>query len=96
LGCWRQRSIVLLSHRRHPLLSPIAIDQRGRPLESHQVIVKLIGATRIRSGLRVRAELLGGRYPVGVKVGDKQLAAVPIRRHEWHGEWNYSTLPQAP
>lgn len=25
----------------------------------------------------------------------KQLAAVPIRCHQWHGEWNYSILPQA-
>jgi Rhodopirellula transposase DDE domain len=71
------------------------MNWRGRPLESHQVIVELIGATRTRSGLRVRAELDRGRYLLGVKVRDKELAAVLIRRHRWHGEWNYSILPQA-
>jgi hypothetical protein len=64
-------------------------------LVSHEVIVALIGATKTRSGLRVRAALDRGRYPLGVKVRDKQLAAVPIRRHQWHGEWNYSILPKA-
>jgi Rhodopirellula transposase DDE domain len=79
----------------HRLFSVISMNWRGRPLESHQVIVELIGATRTRSGLRVRAALDRARYPLGVKVSDKQLAAVPIRRHQWHGEWNYSILPQA-
>jgi Rhodopirellula transposase DDE domain len=37
------------------------MNWRGRPLESHQVIVALIGATRTRTGLRVRAELDRGR-----------------------------------
>jgi hypothetical protein len=79
----------------HRLFSAISMNWRGRPLESHEVIVALIGATRTRTGLRVRAELDRGRYPLGVKVSDKQLAAVPIRRHQWHGEWNYSILPKA-
>jgi Rhodopirellula transposase DDE domain len=40
------------------------------------------------------AELDRGRYPLGIKVRDHQLAAVPIRRHQWHGEWNYAILPR--
>jgi hypothetical protein len=62
---------------------------------SHQVIVELIGATTTRSGLRVRAALDNGAYPLGVKVSDGELAAVPLRRHDWHGEWNYTVLPTA-
>jgi hypothetical protein len=30
-----------------------------------------------------------GSYPTGVKVGDAELAAVPLSRHDWHGEWGY-------
>ena len=59
------------------------------------MVVDLIGATRTRSGLRVRAELDEGRYPLGVKVSDKELAAVPLKRHDWHGDWNYTVLPAA-
>jgi hypothetical protein len=59
------------------------------------VIVELIGATTTRTGLRVRAELDRGRYPLEVKVSDEELAAVPLARHEFHGEWNYSIQPAA-
>ena len=79
----------------HRLFSAISMNWRGRPLQGHEVIVELIGATRTRTGLRVRAALDRGRYPLGIKVSDKQLAAVPVRRHQWHGEWNYSIFPQA-
>jgi hypothetical protein len=79
----------------HRLFSHITFNWRGRPLVSHQVIVELIGATRTRSGLRVQAELDRGSYPLGVKVADRELAAVPLRRHDWHGEWNDTVLPTA-
>jgi Rhodopirellula transposase DDE domain len=46
-------------------------------------------------GLRVRAELDRGRCPLGVMVGDGELAAVPLARHELHGEWNYTMQPAA-
>ena len=79
----------------HRLFSAISINWRGRPLVSHQVIVELIGATTTHTGLTVHAELDRGRYPLGVKVSDEELAAVPLRRHDWHGEWNYTVLPAA-
>jgi Rhodopirellula transposase DDE domain len=79
----------------HRLFSHISMNWRGRPLASHEVVVELIGATRTSAGLHVRAELDRGSYPLGVKVSDQELAAVPISRHDWHGEWNYTILPQA-
>ena len=59
------------------------------------MIVELIGATTTQTGLRVRAELDRGRYPLRVKVGDQELAAVPLVRHAFHGEWNYTIRPAA-
>jgi transposase len=79
----------------HRLFSAISVNWRGRPLVSHEVIVELIGATTTRTGLRVHAELDRGVYPLGVKVSDAELAAVPLTRHDWHGEWNYSIAPRA-
>jgi Rhodopirellula transposase DDE domain len=79
----------------HRLFSHISMNWRGRLLTSHEVIVELIGATTTHTGLRVRAELDQGRYPLGVKVGDGELAAVPLARHEFHGEWNYTIQPAA-
>jgi hypothetical protein len=57
------------------------------------VILGLIAAARTRSGLRVHAELDQGRYPLGVRVSDRELAAVPLQHHDWHGEW---TTPCSP
>ena len=74
----------------HRLFSQISMNWRGRPLVSHEVIVDLIGATTTRTGLKVRAELDRGAYPTGVKVSDAELATVPLTRHDWHGEWNYT------
>jgi len=77
----------------HRLFSDISMNWRGRPLASHAVILELIAATRTRSGLRVRAELDQGRYPLGARIADRELAAVPLQRHDRHGEWNYTVLP---
>jgi hypothetical protein len=79
----------------HRLCSAISMNWRGRPLASHQVLVELLGATTTHTGLWVRAELDRGRYPLGVKVGNQELAAVPLVRHEFHGEWNYTLHPAA-
>jgi Rhodopirellula transposase DDE domain len=77
----------------HRLFSQITMNWRGRPLTSHQVIVNLIGATTTKTGLKVRAELDTGYYQPGIKISDRQLAAVPLTRHEFHGEWNYTVHP---
>jgi len=67
------------------LFSQISMNWRGRPLVSHEVVVELIAATRTSSGLRVQAELDAGAYPLGVRVSDRELAAVPLTRHDWQG-----------
>ncbi len=77
----------------HRLFSQIAVNWRGRPLTSHEVVVQLIGDTRTETGLRVQAELDHNHYPTGIKVPNKALAAVNLRRAEFHGEWNYTISP---
>ena len=79
----------------HRLFSAITMNWRGRPLTSHEVVVQSIAATTTRTGLTVHAELDPGRYPDGVKVSNEQLAALPISRHPFHGDWNYTLYPTA-
>jgi DDE family transposase len=69
------------------------MNWRGRPLTSHQVIVATIAATTTGTGLRVRAELDTGRYPTGVTVSDAAMAALPLGRHGFHGDWNHTLHP---
>jgi hypothetical protein len=75
------------------LFSHITMNWRGRPLTSHEVIVQAIAATTTRTGLRVRAELDTATYPPGVKISDEQMTALPLHRHDWHGDWNYTLYP---
>jgi Rhodopirellula transposase DDE domain len=63
-------------------------------LVSHEVIVNLIAATTTKTGLRVRAEIDARRYPKGVKVSEKDVAAIRIQRDKFHGEWNYTIFPR--
>lgn len=77
----------------HRLFSFITQNWRGKPLVSHEVIVNLIAATTTATGLQVHAELDCSKYPLGQKVTDAELAAVNIKRHDFHGEWNYTILP---
>jgi Rhodopirellula transposase DDE domain len=79
----------------HRLFSHITMNWRGRPLTSHEVIVQTIAATTTRTGLRVRAELDDSPYETGVKVSDRQMDALPLTRHDWHGDWNYTLRPEA-
>ena len=78
----------------HRLFSAITQNWRGKPLVSHEVIVKLIAATTTRTGLKVRSELDTNVYPKGVTVSDADMATLLISRDEFHGEWNYSFFPR--
>src|SRR5215211_3493237 len=78
----------------HRLFSHITMNWRGRPLTSHEVVVKTIAATRTSGGLHVEAALDTGDYPTGVAISRQRLDALPIQRHAVHGTWNYTLHPQ--
>jgi hypothetical protein len=78
----------------HRLFCHITQNWRGKPLRSRAVVVNLIGNTKTRTGLKVRAELDTNPYPIGIKVSDKELAAVNIKNANFHGEWNYTISPR--
>jgi Rhodopirellula transposase DDE domain len=78
----------------HRLFSQISRNWRGRPLESLETIINLIGATTTTTGLTVTAELDTGDYPIGVKISNQQMKDLPISHDAWHAEWNYTLHPQ--
>jgi transposase len=79
----------------HRLFSHITMNWRGRSLTSHDVVINSIAATTTRTGLTVQARLDDGTYPTGVKVSNAQMAALPVSRHPFHGDWNYTLHPAA-
>ena len=60
-----------------------------------ETVINLIGATRTRSGLRVKALLDTARYETGVKVSDEQIDKQRIHHSQFHPEWNYTILPRS-
>jgi hypothetical protein len=77
----------------HKMFSFITMNWRGRPLVSYRTIIELISATTTSSGLTIRAEADLNYYETGTKVTNAELAAVPLTRHEFHGDWNYTIAP---
>jgi transposase len=78
----------------HRMFCHITQNWRGRPLMSHAVVVNLIGSTRTRTGLRVRADLDTGSYAKGIKVTNQEMESLRLKKDNFHGEWNYRILPR--
>jgi transposase len=74
----------------HRLFSRISLNWRGRPLETFQTVVNLIANTTTTTGLTVRCELDTSLYPTKIKLTKQQKESIPLTRHEFHGEWNYT------
>jgi len=66
----------------------------GKPLISHEVIVNLSSGTTTEAGLTVHSELDTGACPAGVKVSDRKVAEIDLRRDKFHGDWNYTLHPR--
>lgn len=74
----------------HRLFSFITQNWRGKPLYDLQTIVNLISHTTTEAGLIVKSAIDDTLYEKGIKVSNDELAAVAIKPHDFHGEWNYT------
>ena len=78
----------------HRLFSFISLTWKGKPLWNYETVVNLIGATRTKTGLRVKAILDTNEYETGIEVSKEQMAELAIRRHKKHPDWNYTLSPR--
>ncbi len=79
----------------HRLFSFISSNWRGEPLRDYETIVKLISGTATATGLKVTCRLDRRKYPTGRKVTDEEMKHVNLKRHNFHGEWNYTIQPRS-
>lgn len=77
----------------HRLFSYISVNWRGQPLVSYETVIHLIGATRTKAGLRVKAALDAGTYELGVKIPDADMERLNLRPHHTLPQWNYTLRP---
>ncbi|HZM53549.1 MAG TPA: ISAzo13 family transposase, partial [Acidimicrobiales bacterium] len=45
------------------------------------------------TGLIVQCVLDTTDYPIGVKYTNADIEALPLTRHDFHGDWNYCLTP---
>ena len=76
------------------MFSFVSMHWKGRPLVSYETVVNLIGSTTTRSGLKVKAMLDKRQYKTGRKVADCEMQALQLKRHTFHGDWNYTLEPR--
>ena len=79
----------------HRVFCHITRNWRGTPLETLEIVVESIAATTTDTGLEIHAWLDEGTYEKGREVSDHELAGCTIKRHHYHGEWNYEIHPRA-
>jgi hypothetical protein len=79
----------------HRLFSFITQNWRGKPLRNLQTIVNLIGSTRTKTGLTVKARLDPNQYDTGIRVSDEEMSRLRVVPHQFHGEWNYTVKPRS-
>ena len=78
----------------HCMFSFISMNWRGKPLASYETIIKLIGSTKTKKGLKVEARLDERDYETGKKISDEDMARLKIILHELYPKWNYSIEPR--
>lgn len=74
----------------HRMFSHITKNWRGRPLTTHEVIVNLIANTTTEAGLKINAMLDSKQYPTGIRIPDKTMKKINLKKDKFHGEWNYT------
>jgi len=77
----------------HRLFSFISLNWQGRPLLNYETVVNLIGATKTRSGLKVKAVLDRNQYATGNEVSVSEFRQIQLRKHKVHPDWNYTISP---
>ena len=78
----------------HRLFCHITRNWQGVPLETLEIVVNLIGATRTNTGLEVHCWLDEDHYDKGRKITDAEMNQLFIKRNAFHGEWNYEFHPR--
>lgn len=77
----------------HRLFSELSKNWAGRPLDSHETLVKYARTTSTLTGLRVRAHLVQKQYRKGITVSDAEMKALAIKKDAALPVWNYTIAP---
>ena len=78
----------------HRLFSFISLNWAGKPLRTFETMLGYIQSTTTEAGLKIKACLLDRQYDKGIKVSDKEMAALNLERRKICPNWNYVIKPR--
>lgn len=73
----------------HRLFSHISVNWAGKPLRTFETLLGYIRNTTTETGLQVKATLSHKIYQTGIKVSNKEMAALNLTRLNICPQWNY-------
>jgi hypothetical protein len=74
----------------HRMFSFISSNWAAQPLVDHETVLKFIRTTSTTTGLTIRAMLSNKQYTKGIKITDRQMQQIILKRHTQRPDWNYS------
>ncbi len=77
----------------HRLFSFIGMNWAGVPLRSYDIMLNCIRETTTRQGLKVDAILNEKKYERGIKITDKQMNQINLKKFDTLPQWNYTIAP---
>lgn len=77
----------------HRMFSYISSHWVGRPLDSFESIVDLIGSTTTKTGLKIKAKLDKKEYQTGIKISDEEFSKINLISDKTFPIWNYTIHP---
>ena len=78
----------------HRLFGPISINWSGQPLRSLGLLLNAIRGTTNAGGLNVTAQLDRRHYATKIKVSDREMKQLNLKRHKTCPNWNYTITPR--
>jgi hypothetical protein len=79
----------------HLLFSQVSKNWAGEPLVDVDTMLNFIRTTKTATGLEVKATLMDGDFPKGIKIPDRVMANLNITYHDVLPAWNYTIAPTA-
>jgi len=77
----------------HRMFSFISLQWKGQPLVSYETVVKLIGSTTTKTGLKIKAKLDRRKYALGKEITKAQMQSIKIKPHKVQPDLNYTIEP---
>jgi len=77
----------------HRMFSFISGNWAGQPLLNYETVLKFIRTTKTSAGLKIRAFLNKKQYLKGIKISDRQMKDIVLKRYTLRPNWNYSICP---